>query len=44
MTHTYAILKVSYQTYAEIRRKLTGAGYTDQFHDDRDGDEQRFSR
>lgn len=36
-THTYAILPVSHATYAEIRRKLTDAGYTDQFHDDRDG-------
>jgi hypothetical protein len=37
-THTYAILPVSYAAYAEIRRKLTDAGYTDQFHDNRDGD------
>jgi hypothetical protein len=38
MTYTYVILPVSSAAYAEIRRKLTDAGYTDQFHDDRDGD------
>lgn len=37
-THTYVILPISYAAYAEIRRKLTDAGYTDQFHDNRDGD------
>jgi hypothetical protein len=38
MTYTYVILPISPAAYAEIRRKLTDAGYTDQFHDDRDGD------
>lgn len=30
-THTYAILKVSPESYAEIRRLLEAAGYSDQF-------------
>ena len=38
MTHTYAILQVSPAAYAEIRAKLEAAGYTDQFHDDPDGE------
>lgn len=37
-THTYAILSVSHAAYTEIKSKLTDAGYTDQFHDNRDGD------
>ena len=37
-THTYAILEVSRAAYIEIKEKLEKAGYSDQFHDDRDGD------
>jgi len=37
-THTYAILEVSHATYIEIKEKLEKVGYSDQFHDDRDGD------
>lgn len=37
-THTYAVLKISHAAYAEIKSKLTAAGYSDQFHDDRYGD------
>lgn len=36
MTHTYAILPVSPDTYAEIRGKLDSAGYSSQFHDKND--------
>jgi len=36
-THTYATLDVSHATYIEIKEKLEKAGYSDQFHDDRDG-------
>lgn len=35
--YTYAILKVSPETYQEIRDKLAAAGYQHAFHDD-DGD------
>lgn len=38
MTYTYAILDVSHAAYIEIKEKLEKAGYSDQFHDDRDGD------
>lgn len=38
MTHTYAILKVSPETYNEIRGKLAAAGYGDQFHDKATGE------
>jgi hypothetical protein len=38
MTYTYAILEVSHAAYTEIKSKLEKAGYSDQFHDDRDGD------
>ena len=38
MTYTYAILSVSHVAYIEIKSKLEAAGYSDQFHDDRDGD------
>ncbi len=37
-THTYAILEVSRAAYTEIKEKLEGAGYSDQFHDDGDRD------
>jgi hypothetical protein len=37
-TYTYAILEVSHAAYSEIKAKLEQAGYSDQFHDDRDGD------
>lgn len=37
-THTYAVLPISHAAYSEVKSKLTAAGYTDQFHDDRDGD------
>ena len=37
MTYTYAILAVSEATYNEIYEALERAGYSDQFHDDRDG-------
>ena len=37
-THTYAILEVSHAAYVEIKSKLEAAGYSDQFHDDREGD------
>ncbi len=33
MTHTYAILRVSAETYNEIRGLLVAAGYDDQLHD-----------
>ena len=33
MSHTYAIIPVSYETYEEIREKLIAAGYFDQIHD-----------
>lgn len=29
-THTYAVLKISHEAYAEIRAKLEAAGYSDQ--------------
>ena len=32
VTHTYAILELSSESYAEIREKLQAAGYSDQFH------------
>lgn len=32
-THTYAVLDVSPEAYAEIRDKLANAGYANQFHD-----------
>ena len=32
MTYTYAILRVSQQTYDEIRQKLAEAGYQHAFH------------
>ena len=35
-THTYAVLEVSRAAYAEIKAKLEGAGYQDQFHNDRE--------
>ena len=38
MTYTYATLGVSHAAYTEIKEKLEKAGYSDQFHDDRDGD------
>ena len=38
MTYTYAILDVSHAVYIEIKEKLEKAGYSDQFHDDCDGD------
>lgn len=34
MSHTYATLPVSAATYAEIREKLSAAGYDHAFHDD----------
>lgn len=34
MTHTYAVLEVSKQTYREIKEKLITAGYTHVFDDD----------
>lgn len=34
MSHTYAILEVSPETYAEIKEKLRVAGYEHAFHDD----------
>jgi len=37
-TYTYAILEVSHAAYTEIKEKLKAAGYSDQFHDGRDGD------
>ncbi|MGB6724500.1 MAG: hypothetical protein WBE74_01270 [Terracidiphilus sp.] len=37
-THTYATLDVSHAAYIEIKEKLEKAGYSDQFHDDQDGD------
>lgn len=37
-TYTYAILEVSHAIYLEIKDKLMAAGYSNQFHDDRDGD------
>ena len=36
--HAYAVLEVSHATYIEIKEKLEKVGYSDQFHDDRDGD------
>lgn len=32
-THTYAFLRVSKETYNEVRGLLAAAGYGDQFHD-----------
>lgn len=37
MSYTYAILKVSPATYAEIQAKLEAAGYGHAFHDQADG-------
>jgi len=37
-THTYAILEVSSAAYSEIKENLAAAGYSDQFHDDHDGE------
>ena len=34
MTHTYAILEISSGAYAEIKQKLSDAGYQHAFHDD----------
>jgi hypothetical protein len=34
MTHTYAILDVSADVYAEIEAKLQAAGYDHVFHED----------
>ncbi len=34
MTHTFAILNVSKQTYNEIKRKLKKAGYENSFDGD----------
>ena len=33
MSHTYAIMEVSYEAYEEIREKLIAAGYADQIDD-----------
>jgi hypothetical protein len=38
MTYTYATLEVSHAAYSEIKEKLEKAGYSDQFHNDHDGD------
>ncbi len=38
MTYTYVTLEVSHAAYQEIKDKLEKAGYSDQFHDNRDGD------
>lgn len=38
VTHTYAVLKVSPETYNEIRGRLAAAGYAGQFHDKADGE------
>jgi hypothetical protein len=35
-TYTYAVLVVSPAVYSEIKEKLEKAGYSDQFHNDRD--------
>lgn len=35
MTYTYSILKISSAAYEEIKQKLEDAGYSDQFHEDR---------
>ncbi len=37
-SHTYAVLKVSKTTYAEIRKKLVEADYSGQFDNDDDGE------
>lgn len=34
MTHTYALMKVSRETFKEIHAKLLEAGYEEQVHDD----------
>lgn len=36
-TYTYAVLEVSHPVYSEIKESLEKAGYSDQFHKDRDG-------
>ena len=36
--HTYAILEVAPEAYAEIRAKLEAAGYSDQFHHEDDAE------
>jgi hypothetical protein len=38
-TYTYAVLDISAEAYQEIRDKLKAAGYSDQFHKERDGAE-----
>lgn len=37
-THTYAILRVSPETYREIREKLARAGYEHTFQQEDDGE------
>lgn len=35
MTHTYAVLEVSHETWNEISQKLRAAGYDHSFHESR---------
>ena len=37
MSHTYAVLEVSHEAFAEIKAKLEAAGYSDQIYEDRNG-------
>jgi hypothetical protein len=39
-THTYAILEVSPETYAEVRAKLVAGGYDHALHTDPDDGEK----
>lgn len=43
MSHTYALLEVSSESFAEIRKKLEAAGYDVQF-DEHDGQQRAIKQ